>query len=340
MEWAKSVDIMTGTATIQRGHNEATTIKLEHLRDQGLPRVINGRHTLRLRLRDGRLVDDFADDLCRQLTMPSELWKTHGIYTWDINGREYFIPALALMRAFFKPSRRLLAEMFRPQALDRICCFDFNKEPPALLMLSPGILPVQGHQQDVCNLQLKWMLAYPSAYQMASSVHRFGLQGRIDLAMPAAVAYVEVAGILLDSAFFVTRCQVMRFTPEEKPMYGIQAQPRFVLQRFRGHDCEVARHEDGSVYLTDHEWQHVRELIEFKSMQQANLARRPMVDSILEKLANATAWKNITYRVGTQYSAIELHRTLSRLGDMEKILSFLNTSRSSGEEITTEHGRW
>jgi hypothetical protein len=329
MEWATSVDLFGGTATIEYGDGESTLLDLDQLHDRGLPRIDKERHTIRIQLDEGSYTSEFPEEMGRLLAIPNDLWSKHSLYKWTIKGQDYLVPALALMRTFFGPSRHLLAEMFRPQALERICYLDFDSTPPALRLVIGRAQPAQLRAMEAVDQRLSWMLAYPTAHQMAGSVHRFGLQGRLDITLPKATAYVEVTGMPLRDTFFVTRCRLMSLTPQETPIAGVPATARFVTQKFRGHGCEVAQHDNGSTRLTDAEWAHIYELFGTDSALLDSPASRARLDTILEKLAQETAWKNVAHSGVSIDMVIRLHRALTKHGVLEKILLFIEDSRGT-----------
>jgi len=327
MEWATGVDLFGGTASTEDGSGRHAVLDLARLHDQGLPRNYKARHTVRIRLDEGYSTSETPEDIGRLLSIPHELWKKHGLYKWVLQGREYFIPALALMRTFCGPSRHLLAEMFRPQALERTCYLDFDCTPPALRLAIRRAWQTGQRTPEAVGPRLSWMLAYPSAHKMAGSIHQFALQGRLDITLPKAIAYVEVVGMPLGDRFFVTRCRLMSLAPEETPIAGVPATARFVIQKFRGHRYEVARHDNDSTKMTDAEWEYIYEFSETCSTLLASPASRTRLDTILEKLAQETAWKNVACGTFSIESAIALHRDLTQHGLLEKILSFLDESR-------------
>lgn len=260
MEWATGVDLFGSTATIEDGNGESELLDLARLHDRGLPQIHTEQHTIRIRLDEGSSTNEIPKDMGGLLSLPLELWTKHSLYKWTIKGRDYLVPALALIRTFFGPSQHLLAEMFRPQALERICYLDFDSTPPALCLAIRRVQPVEARAREAVDQRLSWMLTYPSAHQMAGSIHRFGLQGRLDITLPKATAYVEVTGMPIGASFFVTRCRLMSLAPHEMPITGVPATARFVMQKFRGHGCNVARHDNGSTKLTDAEWAHIYKL--------------------------------------------------------------------------------
>lgn len=329
MEWATGIDLFGGTATIEDGSGESKLLDLARLHDCGLPQIDAEQHTIRIRLDEGYSTNGIPDDIGGLLSIPPELWTKHSLYKWTIKGRDYLVPALALMRAFFGPSRHLLAEMFRPQALERICYLDFDSAPPALCLAIHRVQPVETRARQAVDQRLSWMLAYPSAHQMAGSIHRFGLQGRLDITLPKATAYVEVTGMPLGTSFFVTRCRLMSLAPQETPIIGVPATARFVMQKFRGHRCDVARHGNGSTKLTDAEWEHIFKLPSGRRTLLASPASRARLDLILEKLAEETAWKNVANGAVSIDMVIALHRALMKDGALEKILLFIEESRGS-----------
>jgi hypothetical protein len=218
MVWAESVDLSSGKARAHCGPNDRILIDFKALHNEGLPRPVRYRHTIRLPLHDGKRVNVSAAYIYPDTWPSHEIWETHGLYSWLLNGTTYLVPALALLRVFFRLPK-LLAEIFRPQALERIALLDYckGKYSPTVHMLIGGLSFKDTRQQNEYNLLLRWMLSHPSARRMAGSVHQHALQGHINLSLPNAVAYLEVTGVALQNSFFVTRCNLQSLHPEEAP---------------------------------------------------------------------------------------------------------------------------
>ena len=218
MVWAESVDLSSGKATVHCGPNDRALIDFKTLVNEGLPQTVRHRHTIRLPVHDGKCVNVSAAYIFPDTWAPHKLWETHGLYSWLLNGTTYLVPALALLRAFFGLPK-LLAEIFRPQALERIALLDYSngRYSPTVHMLIGGLSFKDTRQRSRYNLLLQWMLSDSSARRMAGSVHRHALQGHINLSLPNAVAHLEVTGVALQNSFFVTRCALQSLHPEEAP---------------------------------------------------------------------------------------------------------------------------
>lgn len=216
--WAESVDLSSGKATVNRGPNDRFLIDFKALHNEGLPRRVRHRHTIRLPVHEGKRVNVSAAYIYPDTWTPHQLWETHGLYGWLLNGTTYLVPALVLLRAFFCLPK-LLAEIFRPQALERIALLDYcnGRNFPTVHMLIGGLSCKDARQQNKQDLLMRWMLTHPSARRMVGSVHQHALQGHINLSLPNATTSIEVTGVALPDSFFVTRCKLQSLHPQEEP---------------------------------------------------------------------------------------------------------------------------
>jgi hypothetical protein len=328
MEWASSVDILQGQITISPATGALFSVDLSQLSTRGLPRQAKSRHTIRVRLQNAQASQELSINVRRALALPCSVSASHRIFHYDLHGRRYIIPALALMRAFFFPSRVFLARMFGPHALDQMGFIDVDSSPPQLKTLT-GLMPgVSEVHRAAFRAVLLWLLGYPSARRMAGTIHRLATLGRIDMQLPFAIAHLEVSGISVENAFCVTKCRLLSILPEEKPLYKIDFETELVMQRIHDNVYEVPRSGSGTVQISDTEWNDIRTLIELSPAAFKHFPERDLLNAVLSKLAYGTNWGNIEYPQGASKTVYSAYRKLAVSGCLKGILAILAESRN------------
>lgn len=249
-------------------------IKVEDLYRYGLPQVANTQAL--------RFVTDFAHwseasplEYLEALgtALPSEVELGHQVFQTSYRDLRVVVPALALLRAFFSPTRWLLSSAFRPQVLDQTCRLVPSSEGLSVKVHAQWATKSREVKFRNWEAPLRWMSAYPSAFTMANSVHQMALKGEIGLTLPKANALMVLHGRRLGSSFYVTRLVMSRLTPLEEPYIGFESQPSCVVlhdnarveggskQTQKTVSFQVPRHLDNSVALTDSEWTAVFRLL-------------------------------------------------------------------------------
>lgn len=69
------------------------------------------------------------------LDLPADVENRHDVFTFAINEKlTAYVPALVLMRAFFKPHYCVLSAVFRPTSLDALSFVDYCQDHPVVVL--------------------------------------------------------------------------------------------------------------------------------------------------------------------------------------------------------------
>lgn len=131
MQWLSAVK-STNRGLIATLETEQGTqlAPLASLVSAGLPTERSSRNVIDQRIADWREVDSTEYIQAFGMHCASADRSGHAIYAACHKDVRILIPALVIMRAFFRPTRYLLPQMFAPQALDHVRYLDCSYSPP------------------------------------------------------------------------------------------------------------------------------------------------------------------------------------------------------------------
>lgn len=265
----------------------------------------------------------------------------HKVWTVKAAGTTLVVPALALMRAFFRPHAYVLDELFRPQGLDGICTYSGSEV--VLVRSWPG---AKKRAKLASILEpLAWMYSFPSARQMASSVYQHAQAGVIGVDLPRATVRVTVSGRSAGTHFYVTRLVVSAVEALEAPFEFAQApQRRF---RFKAsaleRDAQVPRAapafdrlplRNGEFRTSDAEWKVLQPLLN-TAKRARRYDNRLILDGILEKVCTGKGWREVAYGAGTFVTANRQYITWKNNGTWARICDVLGSRDASGAKTKT-----
>jgi transposase len=254
------------------------------------------------------------------------------------------VPVLALMRALFRPTKDFLPEMFMPQALDRQCRLSVSDAGISVKVDAPWASRDSASERSDWEPIFVWLMAHPSAFNMAGSVHSQAMDGCIALQLPKAEMRMVFRGLNVGAKMFVTDVSVITIIPHDEPSFAVcGGGPTFTMfDRKVPHGAtgsfgsltsqfEVPRHTTGTVELTDVEWSQVETIVlgARKRRRSFKLSRRELLNGVLVKLATGTPWKEVDYSAGTWVNAFQAFRTWALDGTFAAILDVLATHRTA-----------
>lgn len=343
MEWAIGIGFRNRSfvGRLVRADGAVEEVPLAALADRGVP--IGGRSKTRC----------LAIDLHSGQTVAPEIYLSafglhtrctpdfgHDVLSFRRACSELLIPSLVLLRGLFRPKKHLLPLMFGPHALDQICHLDFSVQPPRVVL--EGRWAFESHRQRSGELEqpVRWMNCFPSAANMAASVHRMALDGRIAVELPRARARVFVHGLRRGRQFLVTKLTTIEVVPQEEPADFARGLGSRILYRrpcfgpdgsSRNIDTNarvVPRHPDDSVEVTDSEWAAIEPLL-LSGMREASikLDQRAILDGILAKHAHDISWRQATFRAGNKSNAQYAYRNWVARGVYQRVLVVLDDIR-------------
>lgn len=263
----------------------------------------------------------------------------HQVFELSECGVRFLVPALALMRALFRPAPHLLPEMFGPSVLDRTCRVEFVGDVAHVVVDAKWA--TAGIQMRHSNLvePISWMRLHPSARRMAASVHQSAMSGRIALSLPEGSAELVLAGIQEESTFFVTRVRILSVVPADgSDFLGAASLPRVnFLEREWAKarntrqvlSIDVPERSNGSIAVTDDEWAAIGPLLlnQRRNLPQRRHSQRKIFNGVLQKLATGRSWHRCTYEVGDWRNAATAYRTWRTKGGFARAMDKLRTMR-------------
>jgi transposase len=339
MEWATGGKYLDGrfAVEVQSGEN-SEIVNLNELGTRGLPRPVSTKRRV--------VVTDFV---CWRETSPAEYTGVFGItaatdghqvFEFQADGRRYLVPALALMRGMFRPTRYVLADMFKPQGLEQAC-------NPILTGNLIKVVPNRRWHSDIRQEKLPsvlqplaWMYSFPSARWMCGSIHEEIIGQRIGLSLPIGRVRVALHAVESGTNSYVTDLTLVTLDTDENSYDFAANQLRHIAfhdglaaASGRKHrqcvvDSSIPRHPDGSTEISDIEWLQLEPLFASRCMDgRTKHHPRLLLDGILAKLINGTAWQKTSYAVGTWMNASALSQQLTKSGTWPKIRASLQESR-------------
>lgn len=265
----------------------------------------------------------------------------HRFFEFQVYAVRYVVPALLLIRGFFRPSRFLLPAIFRPHAIEQISRVELLPSGETVHTVDAS-WATAGRTKNYSdwNIVLAWLNTHPSAKEMAASVHRNALSGVVSIELPNATAQVTCRGVRVGNSVFVSDLTLMTVEPHDLPEFPI-ANSVTLLTLHRGAsstgegrfapvaDIVVPARHDGQTDLTDSEWEHVEPVLmsSRKCKQPFTHSPRALLDGILGKLSSGTPWRLAHYKVGTHQNAVTACRDWTGRGVLANVLSILEETR-------------
>lgn len=201
----------------------------------------------------------------------------HTVFSCQVNEVTIHRPALVLMRAFFRPVNTVFPIVFKPAGIDELSFIGYNKLTLQVIIdhkrLSAHIATVQhGISQGVA---LSWLQLSKSAKKTSHSVYTSALNGQLSLSLPSGQVKMILHGKRLGQDLFVTKANLICINvdasdnlsgaTEEFLFHAMADASRTPAASIRG--ITVPQHRDGTVLITDNEWNEIEQLL-FTRKQQ------------------------------------------------------------------------
>jgi transposase len=343
MDWARRLVVSGGELVVEVASANGTThlLGLAELYRRGLPggeKVV--RQTLTVNFAD--FVPCNAREYAVHFGIPvaGESVGGHQVFEVQHKGQRFLVPALALMRALFRPASKLLANMFAPSALERTCHIDSSQDDARIVIDARWATRAQERQNSDWVGPLSWMMLHPSARRMADSVHRHAMGGCLGVDLPHGQVEVVLAGVHSPSAVMATEVRLLSVVPADAPeqtVVCLSHQVSFINRDWaRGRNVrmaistEVPLHKDGSICLTDAEWAVVGPMLEGQRSKPRPYehCQRSLFEGVLTKLATGKCWRLSPYAVGDWRNAATSYRRWKTRGTFAAALEALRTMRS------------
>ena len=350
MEWARGI-VVSGDelwAEVESTNGATSLVALTELYRRGLPTVDKAvRRTVTVSFRGFSPCDARKYTNYFGLQMTKVEAEAHQVFEVQQDGKTYLVPALALMRALFRPTPKLLHEMFGPSALERTLWLDYSSGTADIVVDAKWATSSVQETHSSWHGPLRWMASHPTARRMADSVHRHAMAGHLDLDLANCNAEVVLAGVQGPNAVLVTEARILSITPSEHPdlpVVGCEHRIAFLDRDWaKGRNLNkrvstpVPSHVDGTLELTDDEWSAIGPLLAGarKRAYSYELCQRSLLDGVLRKLATGETWRKSTYKVGDWRNAATAHRTWTRRGTFEQALEVLQDMRGFITQVSS-----
>lgn len=333
------------TAYAVNSDGEAVGFPLKDLYKRGLPTCAKpARRRIDTNLASWRVVDGqaYLDAFGFKGCQATEI--NHQFFEVKSSRRTHIVPALALMRALFRPTKNLLPEMFMPQALDRQCRLAVSESKARVEVDAPWATKAIAEQSSDWRQLFTWLMAHPSAYEMAGSVHAQAMEGEFGLQLPMAEMRMVFRGMGTGTTMFVTDVSITTITPQDERLFDMQDSTSVVTLFDRKvplgkkgtfgsitSHLKVPCHCNGSSELNDTEWTRIEPILlsARQRPREFELSQRELLNGVLHKLASGQPWKEVAYTTGSWSNAYTAFRRWSARGTFDKVLSALTESRSA-----------
>lgn len=344
MEWTRGIVANGGElwADVESTSRGTCLVALTELYRRGLPVIAKKvSKTLTVNFRDFSSCNarSYTDYFGIQVTEGKV--RAHQVFEVKQHGRTYLVPALALMRALFKPSTKLLHEMFAPSALERTLWLDYSNGTVNIVVDAKWATSSAEERNINWQRPLGWIASHPTARRMADSVHQHAMAGHLALDLAHCEAEVVFSGVQGPKALLVTEVRILSITPSEcpdLPVVGYEHKMDFLDRNWaKGRNLrktiseQVPAHADGTFDLTDQEWAAIAPLLSEarERSRPYKLCQRSLFDGILSKLGTGESWRRSSYKVGDWRNASTSCNRWKRRGVLEQALVVLRQMRQA-----------
>lgn len=328
-------------AVMRRPNGTETLESLDTLHASGLPESREAKRPIETNF--GDWTRNSFDRYAKALGAPAGQVE-QDVWTFEVRGLQYFIPALALMRAVFRPQLKVLPLLFKAQGLDEICSVADGRVAFNVRSTSTNKL----HTLAAIVEPYIWLQSFPSARQMAASVYAQGCAGRISLDLPSARTRLNAFGVVEGKRFWVTELAMGSVEALEEPLQHSAGMDKrtfsFISTRritpaapLGASEAPLQRGErlplrDGVSAVSDAEWAAIEPTLGPVLGQRQVHDRREMLNGILAKLCTGRPWRDIEYSVGAFVNASRQYASWRSTGRWEAVLKVISARSSTLEE--------
>ena len=346
-EWALAVSAADGhlTLPVLKADGQCEAVSVEVLGDRGLPTI----GTLCERVVDTNLSTWECASTIEYLAgfglnLAGNECKGHVVFAIADGRRRLLVPALALLRAFFRPNRYLLPEMFRAQALDHLCYVDTREVPYGIKVTAPWAEGSDADRRTNVTAVLAWLLSTPGTRELAASVHSNAMQGCLAVTLPPVIASLVPWGVEQGGTCFVTKLSLKLLRHADAPtpknvgphgreginLYGKGA----ASQSVAGLDLKLhlVRRADDQTGLLDTEWAEVEALLGSQAKRKlTDVSFRDIGETVLAKVAHGSriGWSVVNWRRIQVPLLAYYYRKWATDGSLQACVNRLNELRTT-----------
>lgn len=240
----------------------------------------------------------------------------HEVWAFQYNSIRFVVPALALMRAMFRPNHHVMPLLFRPQSLEDACTYAGSGPHGHIALL--GGFRGSNHSRERASITepLSWMYCFPSARAMWASAFGASQEGRLTVKLPQASARMVLHGRMHAQNFYATRLALVSVVAKEDPFEFASDHSRTICFHVMdeamasGFKSNKTRDEsiglrDGEYALSDEEWRAIEPIVLRRGGGPGfKYDPRAIVDAILAKQCQGTSWTETAYPPGIQHTTV------------------------------------
>lgn len=274
------------------------------------------------------------------MALPEGRENRHEVFTLKAaNGATVHVPALVLMRAFFKPHRFLLPAVFSPAGLNLLSFVDYSTTPPSVVIDDAACAKHVAETFKGANKDraLIWLQFSKSAHKAAQSAFQNALVGKLGLVLPSGRTRIVFHGYRGGQHLYASKATLISVEIEEqdniagtseKIIFHALADPKWEPAAC-AISLQVPLHLDGSTRLTQAEWEYIEPILKGKKVVPMRHSQRELLDVLLYKLASRLPWTKVSKGNFAVTNLTRAFGSWSTSGRLEKILAYLRTTRIS-----------
>lgn len=272
------------------------------------------------------------------VTPPPQLKQRQLVFRLEHHGLQLVVPALALMRTFFKPCAYLLEKMFTPANVDGVSFVDQSNGIANVVIddtaLGWRVRALQsGVNKENC---VRWLQLSRSARTMAQSVHTMAANGALGFCMPNGRFRMVVHGLKKGPVLYVNQvslvdvvCEASDSQTDAPAHYVFHEGAKEVREPLAStSDYQVPTHPDGSTATTDTEWQALGGILKAKGNRRVIHCQRSLFDAVLAKISTNEPWKVDNRHSWTKSDVTNAFRRWVLTGRLQEALDALEPMRS------------
>lgn len=272
------------------------------------------------------------------INLPENVANRHEMFTFKTeDGLTGYVPALTLMRAFFKPHKFVLPAVFTPVGVDLLSFVNYTESPPSLVVDDSEFLKFS---QRVCarpniHKSLFWLQISKSAKKMTQTVYQIALSNQLGLLLPQGRARIIFHGKKTEHNFYVSKAALISINigaedsitckNEEIIFHAMADSRQKAAASIRG--IIIPLHFNGQSAVNDEEWAVIEPMMNTTRGRQYGNFQREQLDLVLSKLATGESWKKTPKGDFSVTDLTSAFRRWTTTGKFERFLDYLNTTR-------------
>lgn len=335
MEWATGLSVQNGElmAEFAASSGRKKVADLPSLAIRGLPSSATHRRKVCTDFSTWKSVSGIS--YLNAFTRRHQGTQNHQFFQFSDGGVDFVVPALALMRAFFRPTKFVLPEMFLPQGIEHICIPGNNSAHCELAPSQSWAVKRRTKKRASGFLPLSWLFSFPSARAMCESLHSHAIAGRLGMSLPTAKVQAVVRGRKLKNSFYVTELRLISLDALESPFdfaamhcttipfYSVKNLCRDGKRLEPLRDSTMRHRPNGEFAVSDQEWKLIEPLLTPKLNKHRTHNARLQFDGVVEKVGTGVPWRKMRYLTGTWETASSALQRWKKSGVWPQVRSVL-----------------